>query len=656
MDIKPLAAPESETMANLLARPLPRPHLLLILGLMAFFLGPNRSDAACMQQDESVTIEDAIDTWLHIRPWIDELHVPPAERIAGPGELGPELDGVSLMLRFQGRIIGVGQAHDRGPGTLRQAVAAAVLDARASQRVTDLPFEMIESVGKQTSVELELPLQPQPLLGDTFDEVTASIRPGVDGLAVRRGTTWNWSFPGRMQAFGLADRPERVLIRLLRELGLPPKNPSELRRIDDVEFYRFEVIVLAQESPESMPFESVRGARLIPKPADIKALARELAEGAASNLLTHLASDPSKDVGDIPGADRLADLGLFGDYEISTDSYKPMIAPPGDQALAAWALARYSGERSDLPAETRSEIRRITGLILERLEAIDPVEEDPLADERCVPLILLSALSLYDQEKNLAPALKAPMIVSKAQDRFLEQIDRSETEKPAPDLLVRTLEALAACALSQQDDPVIAPEAAGVMLESVWRDSAPDQLIGVLHFLILADRTLSPNPNLGSHQAASQHLIEASIANQIGHQDSLVARDAPARDLLGGFVLSGAPRATSSASSLRPALALASAGRNGLIPAPERQAAWQSALELALRFARQLQIDAAQDYRTPAAMRARGGLKSAPWSNLSRLSDTALALLLATEILSDETGLEPADAAGSRPRTSPEGS
>ncbi len=642
-------------MADQLARPIRNSALLLSLSLVAVLFGPSRTEAAPFIQDDSVQIEKAIESWLHIRPWIDELYVPSADRSTNPGDLGPEITGVSLMLRFQGRIIGVGEAHDQGADTLRQATSAAVQDARSSQRVRDLPFEMIESVGKQTCVELELPLQPQPLLGETFDDVVASIRPGIDGLAIRRGTNWSWSFPGRMQAFGLADRPERVLIRLLRELGLPPKNPAELRRIDDVEFYRFEVIVLTQESPESMPFESIRGARLVQRPSELRSMAEEIAAAAAGNLLTHLASDPSSDVGNIPGAERLADLGLFGDYEISTDSYKPMVAPPGAQALTAWALARYCAEYQELAPKTRSEIRRIAGLIIDRLETVDPVEEEPLSDERCVPLILLTGLVLYDRGENHDPALIEPALIAQARERFLAQIDRPEDEQRKVNLSVRTLEALAACALSQETNPVISPEKAAEMLESVWRTAIPNELIGVLHFLILADRTLSPNPNLTSHQAASQHLIEASIVNQIGHQDSLVAVDPPAGDLLGGFVLSGSPRATSGASSLRPALALAAAARNGLIPAPERQAAWQSSLELALRFARQLQIDDTQAYRTPASTKARGGLKSAPWSNLSRLSDTALALLLATEVLAGED-LDPDSApTGNRPRTTPKG-
>ena len=131
---------------------------------------------------------------------------------------------------------------------------------------------------------------------------------------------------------------------------------------------------------------------------------------------------------------------------------------------------------------------------------------------------------------------------------------------------------------------------------------------------LLAERRLPGNPNAESHKATSQHLVEASISNQIGHPDSLVAPVAPVRDLEGGFVLSGSPRPTAGASSLRPALALALMAGNGWIPSTDRKTAWQQALALAVRFARQLQVDAAQELRSPSPDRARGGVKSAPWS------------------------------------------
>ena len=100
-----------------------------------------------------------------------------------------------------------------------------------------------------------------------------------------------------------------------------------------------------------------------------------------------------------------------------------------------------------------------------------------------------------------------------------------------------------------------------------------------------------------------------------------------------------------------PLLALAYQGLPG---------AWQEALALALRFARQLQVDATHTHRTPAPNRAKGGLKSTPWSNQSRTSDSALALLLGTEVLREATAdvpgpeAEAAPTIPTSPRTQPQ--
>ena len=370
------------------AAPFHLPRLLLILS--ALLLGPS----TVLAQNEDEQIGQAIDAWLHIGPWVEALDVPTADRITDDAGVGPKIKGVSIMLRFRGRVIGIGSAYDRGTDTLRQATAAAVRDALDSRRVRDLPLDMRNSIGKETTLELEIMKKPIPLLGSTYEQMTTSIRPGIDGIAVRRGNDWRLAYPGRMQAFGLADRPERTLVRLLRELGLPPQQPGELRKMDDIQFYRFEVTVLTQKDPGGMPFESIRGADTIGVPEDISTMAREIANAAAGNLLSRLGSDPRDDVGDIPGATRLAALGLFGDYDLSIDKYTPLVAPPAAQALTAWALADTASRRDDLPKEARTELVRVADLIMHRLGEVDAIEEDPLSDNRCIPLIILAGLEL----------------------------------------------------------------------------------------------------------------------------------------------------------------------------------------------------------------------------------------------------------------------
>ena len=639
-------------MLNRIAQTTLRDATTLLLATTPLLFGPACPSLQAQEPAQETTIELAIDAWLHIRPWIDDLYVPTAERITSDEALGPEVEGVSVILRFGGRILGVGDARDRGPDTLRQATAAAVRDALDSKRVQDLPLDMIESIGRSTTIELELQHPPVPLLGGTFEDITGIIRPGIDGLAVRRADAWSIAFPGRMQAFGLAERPDRVLIRLLRELGLPPKTPEELRRIDDVEFYRFEVTVLTQQTAEGMPFESVRGAAVIAPSMELETQASEIAKGAADNLVARLASDPLKEVGEIPGGKRLDALGIFGDYDTMADAYDPLVAPPADQALVAWALGRYTNEVPGLSDEEQAEFRRIGRLIVNRLAVVDDVEDDPLSDDRCIALIVLADLALRNGQG--APPTNTPL-VEKARNRLLEEVagskDIPDGEQSQAGTLALT--ALAVCRLASVHPDVVSTEEAHALLEAAWRTPNVNTLVGALHFLILADRHLDPNPSASSQQDAAHHLIEASIANQIGHSDSLAAPIPPVTDLGGGFVLSGSPRPTAGASSLRLALALAAAARTDWFPAADRREAWEEALRLALRFARQLQFDENQLHRAPSPVRALGGIRKTPWSTKTRTSDTALALLLATEILGMESKQAAPEPAESGPRTGP---
>ena len=125
------------------ARPYLPTQLLLVV---AVILGPLQASAPA--QDQRPSIEEAIDAWMLARAWVNELHVPSLDRVE-PGQVGPVVDGASIVLRFRGRIIGVGDDYHVPEDALRRAVAEAVRDTRGSKRVRDLPFEMIEAIGRE---------------------------------------------------------------------------------------------------------------------------------------------------------------------------------------------------------------------------------------------------------------------------------------------------------------------------------------------------------------------------------------------------------------------------------------------------------------------------------------------------------------------------
>ena len=166
----------------------------MLLLLAAVLLGPSIQSAQGRFLDDQPDLDDGIDAWFIAREAVDAMHVPPTEQTTIDEE-SPEFRSASIILRFRGQIIGVGDAADMGRETLHVALTNAVNNARMSRRVRELPIEMLESVGRGAIIELELGGKPTPVLGETIEQISTSIRPGIDGLAIRRVTLFNYVFP-----------------------------------------------------------------------------------------------------------------------------------------------------------------------------------------------------------------------------------------------------------------------------------------------------------------------------------------------------------------------------------------------------------------------------------------------------------------------------
>lgn len=624
----------------------------MLLLLAAVLLGPSIQSAQGRFLDDQPDLDDGIDAWFIAREAVDAMHVPPTEQTTIDEE-SPEFRSASIILRFRGQIIGVGDAADMGRETLHVALTNAVNNARMSRRVRELPIEMLESVGRGAIIELELGGKPTPVLGETIEQISTSIRPGIDGLAIRRGTRWNYVFPGRMQAFGQAERPNRTLIRLMREAGLPPRDPSELKRMEDIGFYSFQTLTLTQEEPDGFPYESIRGARRIflPTEESVGTVARNIAEGCVLNLKARLASDPRRLVGEVSEGKRLVALGLFGDYDFAQDDFDPLIGSPANQALAAWALSRYALKRPKLSNPQREELAGLSNLIVERLGIVDSVENDPLTGELAPGLITLASLEIDQVNRAIGTKYLLPKISSQAEDELVRQVKSIDEERETPGGTLAVWN-LAARSLEQARPGTFEAETLKSLDALAWSRHDARSIVGSLPWLLLAEELLPGTPQ-SDRQALTVQLVNAMIANQIGHTESLVAEKAPAEDLGGGFVTSGVARTTATASSLRPALTLAIALRSPSGPlSAEDTRYWEQANRRSMRFTDQLQVNPEQSPRAAVPARALGGIKRAPWSNVTTLGDTALGLLLATEVIlmtegpSDESGAPRPDSSG----------
>ena len=605
--------------------------LIILLLMSCAFLGPFQNQSLAQDSALKPDLGKGIEGWFILREHANQMHVPAARENSTPF---PEFEAVSIIMRFKGQIISAGEAHKLGKSTLQTAMEETIAKARSSKQVRNLPFDMIESIGRNSTLQIDFADRFIPLLGDTFSDIVSRIRPGIDGIAIRRGSKWRMAYPNRMQTYGQAERPDRTVIRLLRELGLPPREPGELRRLEDIEFYRFEVLSLAQNDPDSMPHESFRGARLTPDNLESDVLADQIGRDAANALKQRLGSDPDKLIGMIDDAERLIALGLFGDYNYVQDKFDPLVGSSADQLLAAWALASSAAREGMESPDERLRALTVFDLILERLAIVDVVEDRPFEDPKCSAIAVIASLEADEAARRLGRARTQPELAVEARNRLPLELDADDDALSSTTLALRLL---AAIRLERSKPGSVSPDLIENLTEVIRERVTPDKSIGILPWLLMCDSPQpgSRNEEIDSNDALDhkrfEGLLEALISNQIGHDASLVAPQAPVADLKGGFVVGKSGRTTATASSLRPLLALA-IFRNielnlGHSPSPSIEKSYR----LGLRFLRQLQIDDSLARRGPRAQRGLGNIKRSPWSNEATLADAALALLICTE-------------------------
>jgi hypothetical protein len=306
-------------------------------------------------------------------------------------------------------------------------------------------------------------------------------------------------------------------------------------------------------------------------------------------------------------------------------------------------LAAYAHSAPDLGDARRTQLLRLVTLILERLSMVDSVEEEPFEDPKTAALIVLAGLESNRASKATGVPFMDPEIVVRAKDELILQLEQESSFEGNDANSVVALRHLAATRLAEDQPGSFDAAQLTQLREEAWRRPTAEDLVGSLHLLLLAEPGQVDDPDAAARWEAAQLAIDASIASQVAHPDSLVASEDPVGDLAGGFVLANSSRVTATASSLRPAMAIAIAlgEEHASKLDPTRRARWEHARALALRFVRQLQIHSGILYRAAAPERALGGVKNAPWSNKVGLANTALALLLASEILQDPNPTEP---------------
>lgn len=103
--------------------------------------------AARMRGPPSTTT--AVDAWVTVREWVDRMAVPPN---AGSPE---GVAAAAVVLRLDGRPVGVGTSHEKG-SSLPRAVAQAIERVRQDRVIEGLSTKEQDAVGRRLTMELEL--------------------------------------------------------------------------------------------------------------------------------------------------------------------------------------------------------------------------------------------------------------------------------------------------------------------------------------------------------------------------------------------------------------------------------------------------------------------------------------------------------------------
>lgn len=525
---------------------------------------------------EPPTFDASVPGWLAVRSWMDANSWPNSKDVKDqPSREGYQ--GLSAVLRLDGRTIGLARSFSDDPAILRRTAGKALGQAMSTPAVASLPEPLQAHAATRFTLELEFASKPEPLLGRTFGAAIKRLRPGIDGIALRRGSRWAYAFPGRMLATATAGSLSATMLRLAAELDLPPKDLDALRELDDVGLYRFETLRLAQSTPTAFPFEVYRcGSIVQPDPTATTVF--------AASIIDHFQRHR------VPSDDERPEMPTFlGDFNVVADRHDPIEASPADRALVAWALATAAAS-SGVPDDAR---RAARSLALELLESLNT----PPKLDATTAFAVLAASSLHDGN--------APL------DEFARALlGDHPPAKPA-------LRPLLAAAIATLNVPI---ETIETNINLAWHNATADFLVSHFDWLAFAERSLATRT--GERSARVQVLNDVAtmlIARQLLADQS--------SDLYGAIPLNSNAAYRIDARSLRLGVALHTLEDLGLVvPEPTHEGM--------LRFARQLQLANPDAALYLGHLKGLGGIRASPWTVNQPLASSAMALVLAAEHLS----------------------
>jgi len=568
------------------------------------------------------------------RRWVDAVAVPGADEPAAQVTI-EGASGVCVLLRRSGRVVGVGADWTGDNHMLRRAVARALGELLGEPAVQGLPDEMRDMAGRMVSIELDIAGEPEPLVAQSIEQAGRQLDPGVNGIAMRRERDWAYLFPAQFRANNTAGAMHRQFLALATDLQLPAISLADLKRKHNAAAYAFRTITLVQAKPTDTPTVAVRGEDVVPIDAVTSEHLCDWAAFASDQLFQRLASAPRAPDGPDGEPGAREPVGLPGTYNPLADDFNPLIAPPTEQALAAFALGRASHSPA-LSSSMREQCRAGALHVLLDLTTTTSVETDPIASASTCALIIAALSEVDPQGDGVLTTLH-----DQAADRLVQSFVPTMSFDSALSPHERAIVAWGLVRLSQRDPLAVPREMAQAAVDQSWSSVNESQRVALLPWVGWATMELARAPGATlSHADELRELASGLCASRVpmNHQPYQA-------DLAGGLPLQAGGRSHPSSQSLRPASWLASAMRDDrIVPADERADRIQALREM-MRFVRQLMVREETAWRYRNDRRSQGGFRAATWDVTQPVPAQALGLLTlleAAETLQNDEKQQPA--------------
>lgn len=551
--------------------------------------------------------------------WIGAWNVPAQAQSIDP----PGTTAASVTLRLDGRIMGRASAvSDHGDALWQAAKDAWQKAAQALPVPRDaLRQERLLALAPAIAIDLELAGALTPIDAATFTDAALSVSAGRQGVAARIGDRTAAVFPGFMLSTNMT--PGSAMLAALGALDLTPDTLASLRKSSGLILYRFDVQRLAQPQAGRPPLFLTRGGRLVHTSDLTPASLRTFGDQLAANLVRRK----------WPGQ---APLGLLGTYRPWSDQFeKPNAAKPLDQALAAFALARWAQlKQPDDPR--RADLIATSRWILDQLADVAPEETSLQGDIPASSMQTLANQTLFSLTHPPAPTSTDPTKPTADADGAATAppgasssgVQRREKVKLPP--AVRALRALAVAMTARGQRNSQLAMVARSSVRELFKETPPAMLASQMPWIGWAELTLlGPDDRIPSAIALRQfrQLVEEHQLNAV---DVAASGD---EDLAGGVVFTASATPLPTWNTIRPLIFLATMLGDERLTSPAERPAHLASILNGLRFVQQLTISDAQAHMLPNHDQAVGGVRMALWDQRQPIESTAMALLLVAETL-----------------------